>query len=141
MVKASNIDEYIASQPKTTQAVLQSVRSTIRKALPAAEETISDNIPAFKLGGSPILWFAGWKKHYSLYPAGERLVTAFQPDLVAYEITKGTIRFPLSEPVPIKLIERIAAFRAQEAIEKEKAKVAAKKAKVPRSSSGRAPQK
>jgi uncharacterized protein YdhG (YjbR/CyaY superfamily) len=61
-----------------------------------------------------VLYFAGWKQHYSLYPAGEHVVATFKDQLSSYEVTKGTIRFPLSEPVPVKLIERIAKFRAKE---------------------------
>jgi uncharacterized protein YdhG (YjbR/CyaY superfamily) len=122
MAKASTIDEYIASQPEATRAVLQSVRAAINKALPAAEETISYNIPAFKLNGKAILWFAGWKHHYSLYPAGDRLLSAFKDELAPCEVNKGTIRFPLSRPVPIELIGKIATFRAQEAAEKKSRK-------------------
>ena len=69
----------------------------------------------------PVLYFAGWKQHYSLYPAGDRVVAAFRDDLASYEINKGTIRFPLSQPVPVKLIERIAKFRAADVAEREKA--------------------
>jgi uncharacterized protein YdhG (YjbR/CyaY superfamily) len=61
-----------------------------------------------------MLYFAGWKRHYSLYPASARLVAAFQDELAPYQLSKGTIRFPLSQPVPAKLIERIVKFRAQE---------------------------
>jgi len=109
-----SIDEYIKSQPSGVQTVLKRVRSTIRKAVPKAEEVISYQIPAYKLQGRPLLYFAGWKEHYSLYPSNARLVTAFKDELAPYEITKGTIRFPLSEPVPVKLIEGIAKFRAKE---------------------------
>jgi uncharacterized protein YdhG (YjbR/CyaY superfamily) len=109
-----SIDEYMATQPPDAQAVLRQVRSAIRKALPGAEEIISYQIPAFKLPGGPVLWFAGWKKHYSLYPASGRIVEACRKDLAPYTVSKGTIRFPLSEPVPVKLIERIAKLRAEE---------------------------
>jgi uncharacterized protein YdhG (YjbR/CyaY superfamily) len=109
-----SIDEYIATQSEEVQAVLQQVRGAIRKAVPAAEEVISYQIPAFKLPDGPVLWFAGWKKHYSLYPATGRIVEAFRDDLASYTVSKGTIRFPLSEPVPVKLIERIARYRAKE---------------------------
>jgi uncharacterized protein YdhG (YjbR/CyaY superfamily) len=71
-----------------------------------------------------VVYFAGWKQHYSLYPATDHLVAAFKDDLAPYEINKRTIRFPLSEPVPVKLIERIAKFRAKEAAERETAKAA-----------------
>jgi uncharacterized protein YdhG (YjbR/CyaY superfamily) len=114
-----NVDDYISAQPETAQVVLQLVRSTLRKALPAAEEVISYKIPAYRLRGRIVLYFAGWKRHYSLYPAGERMVAAFEDQLASYKVSKGTIRFPLSEPVPVKLIERIAKFRAKEAVLRE----------------------
>ena len=109
-----SVDQYIASRPPAAQEALSRVRSAIRRALPEAEEVISYKMPTYKLPGGAALYFAGWKQHYSLYPAGERLVTAFKNELARFEISKGTIRFPLSEPVPIKLIERIAKFRAKE---------------------------
>jgi uncharacterized protein YdhG (YjbR/CyaY superfamily) len=120
-----SVDEYIAAQPDAVQAVLGLVRNAIRKAMPGAEEAISYKIPTYKLNDRAVLYFAGWKQHYSLYPAGEQLVAAFKDGLASYKIDKGTIRFPLSEPVPVKLIERIAKFRAQEAATRMKAKPAA----------------
>jgi uncharacterized protein YdhG (YjbR/CyaY superfamily) len=99
------VDEYISAQPRAVQSVLKRVRSIIRKAVPAAEEVISYKIPTYKLNGRVMLYFAGWKEHYSLYPSGDNLVAAFKDDLAPYEISKGTIRFPLSEPVPVRLIE------------------------------------
>lgn len=118
MAKADfkTVDEYIAAQPEDAQRILKRVRSIIRKAVPKAGEAISYKIPAYKLHGSPVLYFAGWKKHYSLYPASDRLVAAFKKDLAAYEVNKGTIRFPLAEAVPVALIEGIAKFRAGEAV-------------------------
>jgi uncharacterized protein YdhG (YjbR/CyaY superfamily) len=120
-----SVDEYIASQPQTVQGALERVRSTIRKALPGADEVISYQIPAYKLRGRPVLYFAGWKQHYSLYPTPHARA-AFK-DLAPYEVSKGTIRFPLSQPVPVKLIGRIAKFRAKEVAEREKAKAATPK--------------
>jgi uncharacterized protein YdhG (YjbR/CyaY superfamily) len=119
-----SVDEYIASQPEAAQDALRRVRSTIRKAVPGAEEVISYKIPTYKLHGDPVLYFAGWRQHYSLYPATGHVLAAFKNDLVPYEINKATIRFPLSGPVPVKLIERIAKFRAKEVAEREKAKAA-----------------
>jgi len=118
-----SVDEYIALQPEAVQPVLGRVRNAIRKAVPSAEEVISYKIPAYRLHGVVVLYFAGWKQHYSLYPANERVVAAFEDELAPYEIKKGTIRFPLSEPVPVKLIERIAKFRANEVAESEKEKI------------------
>jgi uncharacterized protein YdhG (YjbR/CyaY superfamily) len=74
-----------------------------------------------------VLYFAGWRKHYSLYPATAPLVAAFKDDLAPYAVSKGTIRFPLSQPIPVKLIERIAKFRAREAADRARAKRAAPK--------------
>ena len=115
-----SVAEYIASQPKAVQGVLKRVRSTIRKAVPGAEEVISYKMPTYKLQGGPVLYFAAWNKHYSLYAATRHVITAFKDELAPYEIHKGTIRFPLSQPVPVKLIERIAKFRAKEVAKREK---------------------
>jgi uncharacterized protein YdhG (YjbR/CyaY superfamily) len=109
-----SVDEYIASQPEAVQGVLERVRSAIRKAVPGAEEVISYKIPTHKLRGSAVIYFAGWKQHCSLYPATDRVVAALKDDLAPYEVKKSTIRFPLSQPVPVKLIERIAKLRAKE---------------------------
>ena len=126
MAKADSksVDEYIGRHREEVQAILQRVRSTIRKAVPGAEEVISYQIPTYRLHGGYVVYFAGWKEHYSLYPASGHLVAAFKDDLAPYEVSKGTIRFPLSQPVPVKLIERIAKFLAKEAAERTRAKLA-----------------
>jgi uncharacterized protein YdhG (YjbR/CyaY superfamily) len=74
-----------------------------------------------------LLYFAVWKQHYSIYAATEQVVAAFQSELASYEVDKGTIRFPLSEPVPVKLIGQITRFRVEEVAEREKAKAATPK--------------
>jgi uncharacterized protein YdhG (YjbR/CyaY superfamily) len=117
-VRFQSVNEYIGSQPEAAQAALEAVRSAIRRAVPRAEELISYNIPAYKLLGERLLYFAGWKQHYSLYPATGRLLAAFKGELAPEEIQKSTIRFPFSKPVPIKLIGRIAKFRAMEIAER-----------------------
>jgi uncharacterized protein YdhG (YjbR/CyaY superfamily) len=124
MVKTDfkSVDEYIATHPEDVQAILQRVRGAIRKALPGAEEAIRYRIPTYKLRGAPVIYFAGWKRHYSLYPATARLVAALEDELAPYEVSKGTIRFRLSRPVPARLIERIAKLRAKEAAERARAK-------------------
>lgn len=122
-----SVHEYVASQPEGARDLLGRVRSAIRKAVPAAEEVISYKIPAYKLQGRVVLYFAGWKRHFSLYPATGRVVAAFKEDLAPYEVGRGTIRFPLSQPVPVKLIGRIAKFRAEEVAGRENAKTAAPK--------------
>jgi uncharacterized protein YdhG (YjbR/CyaY superfamily) len=127
MTDFKSVDEYIASQPEAVRDILGRVRSAIREAVPGAEETISYKMPMYNLQGGPVLYFAGWKKHYSLYPATERVAAAFSEELASYEVNKGTIRFPLAEPVPVKLIGRIAKFRAKEVAGREEAKAAALK--------------
>jgi len=111
-----SVAEYLATLPKATRTTLQRVRSAIRKAVPGGEEAISYQIPALKLEGSAVIYFAGWKEHYSLYPATKLVVSTFERELAGYELRKGTIRFPLSQPVPTKLIAAIAKVRAQETV-------------------------
>jgi uncharacterized protein YdhG (YjbR/CyaY superfamily) len=130
-----SVDSYIASQPEAVRGVLERVRSAIRKAVPGVEETISYKIPTYKLNGSPVLYFAGWKQHYSLYPIGDRVVAAFREDFASYEIEKSTLRFPLSKPVPVKLIERIAKIRAREIAGRENPKAPTQKKRRARSGS------
>jgi uncharacterized protein YdhG (YjbR/CyaY superfamily) len=135
------IDEYIASRPTTVQPTLKKLRGIVRKALPKAEEAISYHIPAYRLHGRIVVFFAGWSEHYSLYPAGSRLSEALKKDLAAYEMSRGTIRFPLSKPIPETLITRIVKFRAGEVQAKAtasskttKAKTSSRQAKRKRSS-------
>ncbi|HMJ10717.1 MAG TPA: DUF1801 domain-containing protein [Polyangiaceae bacterium] len=112
-----SIDAYIATKPKDVQVVLERMRGIIRKAVPGAVEAISYQIPTYKLHGRNMIHFAGWKEHYSLYPATAGVVATFKQDLVPYELSKGTIRFPFSESVPTRLIARIAKLRAREVAE------------------------
>ncbi|MCI0381211.1 MAG: DUF1801 domain-containing protein [Gemmataceae bacterium] len=122
-----SVDEYIAAQPEEVQGILERVRGVIQKALPDAEEVISYQIPAFKQYGRDVIYFAGWKKHFSLYPATGKAVAALKDELAPYERSKGTIRFPLTEPVPMELIARIAKLRAKEVADRVKAKKVAPK--------------
>jgi uncharacterized protein YdhG (YjbR/CyaY superfamily) len=121
MKEYASVGDYIAAQPKASQKLLKKVRSTIRKAVPAAKESLSYKIPTYKLDGEVMLFFAGWAKHYSLYPCGPTLVARFKKELAPYEWSKGTIRLPLSEDVPVKLIAAIAKYRAKEVAARAKA--------------------
>lgn len=112
-MKFTSVDDYLDMQPEATRAILEPVRNAIRKAVPAAEETISYNIPAYKLNGRVFLYFAGWKQHFSLYPVGSALAS-LKAELAPYKQSKGTIQFPLSGRLPLALIRRIAKLRAQE---------------------------
>jgi uncharacterized protein YdhG (YjbR/CyaY superfamily) len=112
MKEYATVDEYVEAQPEAAQAALAQVREAIRRAVPTADESISYNMPTYKLNGERLLYFAGWKKHFSLYPATPEVVEAFRDELAACKVEKSTMQFSLAEPVPAKLIERIAKFRA-----------------------------
>ena len=122
-----SVDEYLATQPETARAVLERVRAIIRKAVPQAEEAISYQLPTFKLYGTYLIYLAGYRQHYSLYPVTDGLLEALKDEIEPYLAGKGTMRFPLSEPVPTRLIERIAKARAKESAKQAAAKVAAKR--------------
>jgi uncharacterized protein YdhG (YjbR/CyaY superfamily) len=113
------VDAYIARHPPEVQAVLQRVRQIIGHALPGAEEAIGYGIPVFKQGSRSVVYFAGWKRHWSIYPATERIRAALGPALERYEISKGTIRFPLEDPVPVRLIQRLVKVLAADAAARE----------------------
>jgi uncharacterized protein YdhG (YjbR/CyaY superfamily) len=110
----SSVREYIASKPKESRASLEAVRRAIRTALPDAQEGLAYQMPAYTLNGVSVLYFAGWKSHYSIYPVSDAMVQAFAKELAPYERSKATIRFPLAAPVPVRLIQRIAKFRARQ---------------------------
>ncbi|HEU4385976.1 MAG TPA: DUF1801 domain-containing protein [Anaeromyxobacteraceae bacterium] len=109
-----SVDDYIAAQPAPARPVLQRVRATIRKALPGATEGISYQIPVYKLDGVMVLYFAGFQRHYSIYPATARVVGALGDELSGLLHNKATLRFSLAEAVPTRLITRIAKLRAAE---------------------------
>jgi uncharacterized protein YdhG (YjbR/CyaY superfamily) len=105
-----SIDEYIASFPEETQKILEELRSAIRAAVPDAKEKISYQIPTFELNGRNLVHFAAWKKHIGIYPIPSGSET-FEKELSQYADGKGTLRFPLDKPLPLKLIHEIVKFR------------------------------
>ena len=107
-----SVDEYIAAQPEALRPKLEQVRTTIRRAVPEAVEGVGYRMPGYKLNGKPMLYFAGFKGHYSLFAASGTFFAALEEELGGYELSKGTVRFPLTKPVPVKLIARIAKLRA-----------------------------
>ncbi|MBV8550394.1 MAG: DUF1801 domain-containing protein [Acidobacteriaceae bacterium] len=107
-----SVDEYIAAQPEAVRPKLERVRIAIRKAVPEALEGIGYGMPGYKLHGKPMLYFAGFKEHYSVFAASGTFFAALEDELKGYDLRKGTIHFPLTEPVPVKLISRIARLRA-----------------------------
>ena len=121
-IKFQTVDEYIQSFPKEKQDVLKKIRTTLQKAVPGSEEVISYNIPAVKYHGW-IFYYSVHTNHFSLScPPPWTVFEAFKKELALYELSKSTIQFPLDEPVPVKLIEAMAKFRAKENIELEKKK-------------------
>lgn len=108
-----SIDEYIAACPKETHERLQAIRAAIKRIAPVAKEKISYQIAAFELNGRNLVYFAGWKRHVSLYPlpAGDE---AFEQEISRYVDGKGTLKFPLDESLPLKLIEKVVRLHVAE---------------------------
>lgn len=123
----NSVDEYLAGQTDALRGKLRQVREAIRKVAPEAIEVISYQMPTYKVDGTALIYFAGWKQHYSLYPAGERMLSALKDELAPFEVSKGTIRFPISKPVPVALIERITRFRLREIAAQQGTKAASRK--------------
>jgi uncharacterized protein YdhG (YjbR/CyaY superfamily) len=118
-IEFANVDEYIKSFPAAVQKLLVQVRSTIRKAAPDAVEGIGYGMPAYKLKGKPLVYFAGFSKHIGFYatPTGH---AEFAAGLSKYKQGKGSVQFPLNEPLPLELIDRITRFRVAENLAKSK---------------------
>lgn len=110
----STIDDYIASFPEDVRLILAKVRQSIRKVLPAAEEKIKYGMPALMLDGRHAVYFAAWKRHIGLYPI-YRTDDPIEEELTPYRDAKDTLKFPLNEPIPYDLIERIVAHVKQRA--------------------------
>lgn len=115
--QTSVVDKYIDTYPKEVRKILQQVRETIRKAAPDAEETISYGIPTFKLKGN-LVHFAAAKNHIGFYPAPSG-INAFKKELAGYKGAKGSVQFPLDEPLPLALITKIVKYRVKENLAKE----------------------
>jgi len=113
--RPASVDEYIAAQAPASHLPLRRVRAAIRRALPGAEEVLSYGIPAYRQAGRIVVYFAGWKAHYAIYPLTARVTAALGPALDRYDQSgRGTIRFPYEAAVPGPLIGRIAKLRAEE---------------------------
>lgn len=117
----NNTDEYIAGFPDDIQLILTQVRAIIQQTAPDAEESIAYGMPAYKLKGKVLVYFAGFKNHIGFYatPSGH---TEFAKELSKYKQGKGSVQFPLNQPIPYELIAQIVAFRVFENLEKEKTK-------------------
>ena len=112
MQKPNNADEYIAAYPADVQKRLQQIRQVIKKAVPQAQEVISYGMPAYKLN-SVLVYFAGWDKHIGFYP-GAGAIAHFKDNLSVFKGAKGSVQFPLNEPLPVDIINRIVAYRVKE---------------------------
>jgi uncharacterized protein YdhG (YjbR/CyaY superfamily) len=117
------IDEYIAGFPPEVQVILEKIRATIKKAAPDAQETISYQMPTFTLHGN-LVHFAAFKKHIGFYPVPTG-IEQFKKELAAYASGKGSVQFPLDQPIPYGLISKIVKFRVKENAAKAGAKAAA----------------
>ena len=117
----TTINEYIAGFPEDTQGILNQVRATIRRAAPDAVESIGYGMPAYKLNGRPLVYFAGFKNHIGFYatPTGH---SEFAKELSKYKQGKGSVQFPIDQPMPLELITQIVEFRVIENLEKGKLK-------------------
>ena len=112
------IDEYIATFPKNVQSILGELRQTIRESAPKAEEAISYQMPTFKLNGN-LVYFAAWKNHIGFYPTSSA-IDAFKEELSDYEVTKGTVKFPINKPIPFDLVKKMVRYRVKENLDKRK---------------------
>ncbi|MDO9373661.1 MAG: DUF1801 domain-containing protein [Ferruginibacter sp.] len=121
----TRIEEYIDSYPPAIQTLLKQMHKTIREAAPGAEESISYQMPAFKLHG-PLVYFAAYEKHIGFYPTPSGIEN-FKEELADYKRSKGAVQFPLDRPLPLKLISKMVRMRVKENEEKESMKVVAKK--------------
>ena len=112
-VSFSSIDEYIATFPEDVQKIMKQLRGTIKAAAPDVEEKISYGIPTFTLNGKYLIYFAGWKNHISIYPipSGSE---AFKKEVSQYAEGKGTLKFQIDKPLPLKLISKIVKLRVAE---------------------------
>lgn len=120
----TTIDEYIAMFPNEVQVLLQSLRQTIKDTAPSAKEKISYQMPTFDLHGN-LVHFAAYKKHIGFYPAASG-IAAFQEELSQYKGAKGSVQFPIDQPLPLELISKIVAYRVNENMQKKSKKKQAK---------------
>jgi uncharacterized protein YdhG (YjbR/CyaY superfamily) len=124
MKSSKDIEVYIAAFSKPVQVLLRKLRITVRKAAPAAEERIAYGIPTYSLHGN-LVHFGGFQNHISFFP-GSPLSQPFKKELASYEVSKGTVRFPLDKALPLSLISRIVKYRVTENMTQAKAKAKSK---------------
>jgi uncharacterized protein YdhG (YjbR/CyaY superfamily) len=123
-----NTDEYISQFPVKQQKALEEIRKAIKAAAPKAEEVISYSMPAYKLNGM-LVYFAGYENHIGFYPTPSG-IEAFKKELANYKSAKGSVQFPIDQPLPLALIKKMVQFRIKENTEKNKTKTAVEKSKL-----------
>ena len=120
-MKFTSIDEYISTFPENAQKALKEIRAAIKATVPAAEEYISYNMPAFKVNGEYFVHFSAWKNHIVMYPIPEGN-EAFQKESLKYKSAKSSLNFLLDKPMPLKFIEKVVKFRIAENLQRVKSK-------------------
>ena len=113
-----SVDEYIKTFPKEVQSILEKMRQTVKKAAPGVVEAISYQMPTFKLNGKALVYFAAFKSHIGFYPIPSG-VEAFRKELSPYKKGKGSVQFPMDQPMPYDLVKRIVRFRAKQLLKKK----------------------
>jgi uncharacterized protein YdhG (YjbR/CyaY superfamily) len=124
--KYTSVDEYIADMPDRTREILERLRKAIHQAAPEAEEVISYNMPALRFHGI-LLYYAAHAEHIGFYPGNATLIRVFEKELAGYETSKGTIRFPLSRPLPVALVKKIVKKRVQENLSRDESRTRPKR--------------
>jgi len=117
-----NIDDYLALQPERSRIVLEKIRQTIRMTAPGVEEVISYGMPAFRLHGRMLVYFAGFKNHCSIFPGSKSIIQKMKTNLKLYKTSAGTISFTAEKPLPASLIKKIVKAKAKENLDKMKIK-------------------
>ncbi|MFM2048178.1 MAG: hypothetical protein RI955_726 [Bacteroidota bacterium] len=119
MKEVNNTNEYISLFPNEAKEMMETLRHTILKAVPDAEEVISYKMPAFKIHGRILVYFAAYKNHIGFYP-GAAPIAAFQEEIAKYKSAKGSVQFPIGKPIPVGLVTKMTKFRLKENLAKLK---------------------